>query len=128
MNKEDLPQDEGAIVDLCYVKNKLGKYETHKSTGWDVKIAALDSAWDEIARRTECARIEVKEGRKSAVYYFMEKNLMDVQTLAAYVNFWQFTVKQHFKPLVFKKLNQNRLNKYAEAFDISVEELTKFNG
>ena len=127
MNKEELPQDKGAIVDLCYVKNKSGKYETQKSTGWEVKIAALDSAWDEVDRRIEDARIEVKEGRKSAVYYFMEKNLMDVATLAAYVDFWSITVKRHFKPSVFKSLSQNRLNKYAEAFDISVEELTNFN-
>lgn len=126
MKKEELPQDKGAIVDLCYVKNKSGKYETQKSTGWEVKIAALDSAWDEVDRRVEDARIEVKEGRKSPVFYYMEKNLMDVQTLAAYVDFWSFTVKRHFKPSVFKKLSQKRLEKYAEVFEISVEELIKF--
>jgi len=126
MNKEELPQDEGAIVDLCYVKNKSGKYETQKSSGWDVKIAALDSAWDEVSRRVKEAQIEVAEGRKSPVYYFMEKNLMDVATLAAYVDFWSITVKRHFKPSVFKNLSQTRLEKYAEVFEISVDELINF--
>jgi len=126
MNKEELPQDKGALVDLCYVKNKSGKYETQKSTGWEVKIAALDSAWDEVARRIDDARIEVSEGRMSPVYYYMEKNLMDVATLAAYVDFWSFTVKRHFKPSVFKNLSQNRLKKYAEVFEISVDELINF--
>ena len=128
MKKEELPQDKGALVDLCYVKNKSGKYETHKSSGWDVKIAALDSAWDEVSRRTNEAKIEVAEGRKSPIYFFMEKNLMDVQTLAAYVDFWQITVKRHFKPSVFKNLSKIRLEKYAEVFEISVKELTQFKG
>lgn len=126
MNKEELPQDEGALVDLCYVKNKSGKYETQKSSGWEVKIAALDSAWNEVDRRIEDARIEVKEGRRSPVYYFMEKKLMDVATLAAYVDFWSITVKRHFKPSVFKNLSQTRLEKYAEVFEISIDELTNF--
>ena len=126
MNKEELPQDKGVLVDLCYVKNKSGQYETQKSTGWEVKIAALDSAWNEVDRRIEDARIEVKEGRKSAVYYFMEKSLMDVATLAAYVDFWSITVKRHFKPSVFKNLSPTRLKKYADAFEISVDELINF--
>lgn len=128
MKKEELPQDKGALVDLCYVKNESGKYETLKSTGWDVKIAALDSAWTEVDRRITDAKIEVAEGRKSPVYYYMEKNLMDVATLAAYVEFWSITVKQHFKPSVFENLSQNRLNKYAEVFEISVDELINFKG
>jgi len=128
MNKEELPQDKGVLVDLCYVKNESGEYETQKSSGWEVKIAALDSAWDEVARRCEDARIEVADGRKSPIYYYMEKNLMDVQTLAAYVDFWQFTVKRHFKPSVFKSLSQDRLKKYAEVFEISIDELTNFKG
>jgi len=128
MKKEELPQDKGALVDLCYVKNKSGKYETQKSSGWEVKIAALDSAWDEVGRRIEDARIEVIEGRKSPLYFYMEKKLMDVATLAAYAGFWSLTVKCHFRPYVFKKLSQKRIEKYADIFEISVNELTNYKG
>ena len=52
MKKEDLPQDKSPLDnftrEVCYVKNKEGKYETSLSKGWDVKSAALDQACFEI--------------------------------------------------------------------------------
>jgi hypothetical protein len=48
---------------------------------------------------------------------------MDIGIVAAYTGFWKWTVKQHIKPDVFKKLSDQKLKKYAEAFNISVEEL-----
>lgn len=132
MKKEELSQDKSALSrytkEVCYVKNEQGQYETALSTGWDVKIDALNSAWDEVNRRIEEARIEVFEGRKSPVYYFMEKRLMEPNILAAYTDFWSFTVKRHFKPSVFKKLSRTKLDKYAEVFEISVDELINFKG
>ena len=39
MKKEDVPQDPSALVgvtrDVCYVKDKDGKYTTDLSIGWD---------------------------------------------------------------------------------------------
>ena len=37
-------------------------------------------------------------------------------------------VKRHFKPRVFKKLSAKVLQKYADAFEISVAELKAFSG
>ena len=48
---------------------------------------------------------------------------MDVGILASYVGLWQWRVKRHFKPSIFKKLKTNTLQKYAEVFEISVDEL-----
>jgi hypothetical protein len=39
---------------------------------------------------------------------------------------WQWRVKRHFKPKVFAKLNDKILQKYAETFEISVDELRNF--
>jgi hypothetical protein len=36
---------------------------------------------------------------------------------------WKWRVKRHFKPEVFAKLNDKTLQKYADAFDISIAEL-----
>ena len=58
----------------------------------------------------------------------MEKKLMDLTLLSSYTGFWKWTIKRHFKPSVFKSLNESKLNTYAKAFDISLEELKKFNG
>lgn len=132
MKKEELPQDKSALEgytrDVCYVKNKDGKYEKALSSGWDVKAGALDNAWDDINQRIEDARNAVINGEKSPIYYFFELRLMDMQVISGYTGFWGFTIKRHMKPNVFKKLSDKKLQKYADAFDISLEELKKFNG
>lgn len=132
MKKEELPQDPSALVgvtrDVCYVKDKDGKYTTDLSIGWDVKKQALDNAWEDINERVSEAAALVKKGERSPVYYFMEKNLMDVALLASYTGFWKFNIKRHFKPNVFSGLSNEKLEKYAKAFDISLEELKNFKG
>lgn len=132
MKKEDLPQDtsalEGITRDLCYVKDADGKYTTDLSKGWEVKKQALDNAWEDINERVAEAALLVKKGEKSPIYYFMEKKLMDLPILAGYTGFWQFTIKRHFKPSVFKSLSNERLKAYADAFEITVDELKNFKG
>ncbi|MCF2447487.1 hypothetical protein L0657_26265 [Dyadobacter sp. CY345] len=132
MKKEDLPQEPGALSrltrELCYVKNEEGKYETALSKGWDIKKEALDSAWVEVNDRVEEARKAVVSGEKSPIYYFMELNLMDLGVLSGYTGFFTFFVKRHLKPSVFKTLSDKKLEKYAQAFDISVSELKNFKG
>ncbi|MES2513377.1 MAG: hypothetical protein V4580_04505 [Bacteroidota bacterium] len=132
MKKEDLPQDKSALAhmtrELCYVKDKDGKYSTDLSTGWDVKKDALDNAWDDINERIKDAAIAVKNGEKSPVFYFMELRLMDLMVLGGYTGFWKFNIKRHFKPEVFKSLSEKKLAIYAKAFDITVEELKNFKG
>jgi hypothetical protein len=41
---------------------------------------------------------------------------------------WIWRVKRHRKPSVFKRLSNKVLSKYAEAFEISIEELKNFKG
>jgi hypothetical protein len=132
MKKEDLPQEPGALSrltrELCYVKNEEGKYETALSKGWDIKKEALDSAWIEVNDRVEEARKAVAAGEKSPIYYFMELSLMDVGVLSGYTGFFSFFIKRHLRPSVFKNLSDIKLEKYARAFDITVEELKNFKG
>ncbi len=132
MKKEDVPQDPSALVgvtrDVCYVKDKDGKYTTDLSIGWDVKKQALDNAWDDIKERVAEAAQMVKKGEMSPVFYYMELKLMDLTLLSGYTGFWKITVKRHFKPQVFKNLSEKKLGVYAKAFDISIEELKNFKG
>lgn len=114
--------------ELLYVKDEKGKYTTGLSTGWEVKKAALDNAWDDIKERVEEARKAVVNGEKSPVYYFMELRLMDLPVLSGYTGFWGFTIKRHMKPSVFKGLSDKKLSIYAKAFDVSLEELKNFKG
>ncbi len=132
MKKEDLPQDDSAITNIfrevMYVKDEKGKYTTGLSKGWEVKKSALDNAWDDIKERSEEARLAVKNGEKSPIFYFKELKLMDFTILSSYTGFWKFTIKRHMKPSVFKSLSDKKLSKYASAFEISLNELKNFKG
>jgi len=127
MNKEDLPQDNGSLgkvtKEVCYVTDASGKYVTGLSSGWEVKSSALDAAWQDIAERSALARQKVLNGEASPILYFMEKCVMDMQTLAAYTGFWKWTIRRHLRPSGFRKLSGTALKKYAEAFNVQVEDL-----
>lgn len=133
MKKQDLPQDESNLqsanmTEVLYVTDENDNYTTANSIGWDAKKAALEESMELINERIEEAKQNVANNLVSPIVYFMELNKMDVQVLAAYVNMWQWTVKRHAKPKIFKKLSDSTLKKYADAFGISVEELKNFNG
>lgn len=127
MKKEDIPQDDGALnkltKEVVYAVDGSGKYTTELSTGWDVKIKALDLAWKDIEDRIEAARQKVLRNEASPILFFMELRLMDLPTLAAYSGFWKWTVKRHMKPAIFAKLSDQKLQRYAEAFNVTVDAL-----
>ncbi len=131
MKKEDIPQDDGALnkltKEIVYAVDNSGKYVTGLSTGWKVKATALDLAWEDIEQRIEHARQKVISNEASPVLFFMELRLMDIGIVAAYTGFWKWTIRQHLKPASFKKLSQKKLQQYAEAFNITVEELKTMN-
>lgn len=131
MKKNELPQDKSALEnftrEVCYVKNEDGKYETDLSTGWETKKVALDQAWDEIERRKAEALEKVKSGDASPILYFMEEKLMDFTVLSGYTGFFKWTIKRHLKPSVFTKLSDSKLQKYANAFEVELDQLKNFN-
>jgi len=131
MKKEDIPQDDGALnkltKEIVYAVDSSGNYTTELSTGWEVKATALDVAWKDIDERIEAARQKVLNNEASPLLYFMELRLMDTGIVAAYTGFWVWKINQHLKPAAFKKLSEKKLEKYARAFNISVEELKTMN-
>jgi hypothetical protein len=124
MKKEDVPQDLGALgkitKEICYATDDSGKYTTQLSNGWEVKATALDTAWQNVEERIATAKQKVLNNEASPILFFMEKALMDVEILAGYTGFWQWQVKRHLKPDIFKGLSENKLQKYAEVFNVSI--------
>lgn len=131
MKKEEIPQDDGALnkltKEVVYAVDQSGKYSSELSTGWDVKSKALDLAWQDIEKRIEAAKQKVLNNEASPILYFIELRLMDIGILAAYTGFWKWTIKKHLKPAVFNKLSEKKLQQYANAFNVSVEELKTMN-
>ena len=131
MKKDEVPQDKGNLSksnmkELVYATDENGSYTTALSTGWEPKTIALSNSIDEINERIAAAKEQVKNGEVSPIVYFMEFSKMDISVLSSYVGMWQWRVKRHFKPAVFAKLSDKILQKYAETFNISVEELRNF--
>ena len=127
MKKEDIPQDTGAFgkitKEVCYATDSEGHYTTELSKGWEVKNSANDAAWQDIEERIRAARERVLNKEVSPLFYYMELKLMDVKVLAGYTGFWGWQVRRHLKPGVFKKLSDERLRRYANVFEVPVEEL-----
>jgi hypothetical protein len=131
MKKEEVPQDKGNLSnknmkELVYATDEKGNYTTALSTGWEPKTIALTNSIDEISERVAIAKAQVQKNEVSPIVYFMEYSRMDVTILSSYVGMWQWRVKRHFKPKVFAKLSDKILQKYAETFDISINELRNF--
>lgn len=112
---------------MVYAVDSSGNYTTELSTGWEVKATALDVAWQDIEKRIENARQKVLNNEASPLLYFIELRLMDIGIVAAYTGFWKWTIKQHLKPAVFKKLPNKKLQQYADVFNVNVEELKTMN-
>lgn len=128
MKKNEVPQDKSNLEsanfkELCYAVDENGEYTTAHSTGWAPKTIALDNAIEEINQRISTAKNRVLNNETSPIEYYMEFHKMDPQILASYVGMWQWRVKRHFKPKVFNKLSQKTLQKYADVFEVSIDQL-----
>jgi hypothetical protein len=127
MKKEEVPQDLSSLgkitKEVCYATDDSGKYGTELSRGWDVKIAALDSAWQDIRDRVAAAKEKVEKGQASPLLFFMERGLMDIKIVAAYTGFWKWQIRRHLQPSLFKKLSDKKLQRYAEIFNVPIEDL-----
>lgn len=131
MKKEDVPQDLSSLgkitKEVCYATDDSGKYVTELSNGWNIKITALDATWQDIEGRIVAAREKVLKKEASPLLFFMERGLMDIGILAGYTGFWKWQIKRHLKPAVFKNLPDNKLRRYAEVFNVSVDDFKNMN-
>lgn len=130
MKKKDVPQDdenlfEGKFKVVKYAVDDDGNYGTVGSSGWEPENVVLNQAWDEINKKVEETKKKIEDGELSPLAYHMEKNIMDVGMLSQYMDISKRKVAKHLEPSGFNDLDAKTLEKYAEVFDISVEELKK---
>tara|TARA_R110000868_G_scaffold21614_12_gene89612 strand:- start:35425 stop:35826 length:402 start_codon:yes stop_codon:yes gene_type:complete len=130
MKKNEVPQDKSNLEsanfkELCYAIDENGEYTTELSTGWDPKTIALNNAIEAINERISDSKQRVKDHKVSPLEYYMELHKMDLPILASYAGIWKWRVKRHFRPAIFKNLNNKTLQKYADVFDITIEELQR---
>jgi len=132
LKKQEVPQDDEGLLqnklkEPCYAVDENGNYVTVPSTGWAPKNAALKQAWEEVNEKVEAARQDVLNGKRSILAWHMEKNIMDIKLLSQYTGIPRRKIRKHLKPNVFIELDAETLKKYAETFNISIEELTNLD-
>lgn len=129
MELKDVPNEPGRFKDrdklkkVVYATDKNGHYETAQSAGWEVENMATRQAWDDVAAELEILKNQVKAGTISPIPFYMKKCLMDIGILAKHMGKFRWQIKRHFKPSVFKKLEDETLQKYCSVFKISIIEL-----
>ncbi|GEM51300.1 hypothetical protein [Empedobacter brevis] len=131
MKQSEVPQDKGHLKkfnEVYYAIDEQGEFSQTLSAGWKAKNIVQSETLKILDERVERARQKVMQGEASPILYFMELKRMDWDILSNYVGIWKFFVKRHSKPTTFSKLKEATLKKYAEAFEISVDELKNFDG
>ena len=124
-NKNPVYKDQafGQHRELSYAYQDGGTFSKTVGYHGDADRLILQQAWDLFNERIEEARQRVLSGKVSPVVYYMEKNLLDPLNLSMMAGISLWRVKWHFKPGVFKRLKKKTLQKYAEAFNITIDQL-----
>jgi len=127
MKIDDVPQDNGmkAGHEIIYAVDDQGNYVLVQSLGWEPKVFIHSQYLDGLQQQVADVLKQVHDGKLSTLAFHMVKNQMDVKLLARYVRLPRWKVKQHLKPNRFKALEPALLNRYADVFDLPVDQFLK---
>jgi hypothetical protein len=95
--------------------------EWHKK--WEKKLDACELVIVKQAQELEDIRQQILDGKLSPLAYHIQINLFNVKLLASYTGISKRSIKKHIKPDYFYRLDEETLNKYANVFEVTVEEL-----
>lgn len=125
MKIENVPQDDSStyakMKKTIYAKNSAGKMQGTSSSGWDVEETVTRQALDDIEEHIKEAFLEVKNGKKSTLYFYMYKQKMDLTILSQATGFFKWTIKRDFEPEVFAKIKQSRLENYCDVLGVDID-------
>jgi len=113
----------GHYREVFYSYDDKGNYDQRVRGHDDSDKIFIEQFWESQTDRIENARQKVLSGEKSPLYFHMEKTLMDPMTLSGQASISLWRVKRHFKPTVFARLSVKTLAKYAEAFNLTIEQV-----
>lgn len=127
MRKTEVPQDNtrmnAGVREIAYAVDENGSYTQVQSLGWEAKDTVNEQAWEVIVSEIVSEIRQIKAGKRSPLAFHMCKNLMNVSLLASYADLPQWRVKRHLRGDIFRKLEPDMRKRYADVFNISVEEL-----
>ncbi len=113
------------IAWTIYKVDDQGKYKMTLE-GYDDHLVMTVPFADATQEEAGEAKQRVLRNESSPLEYFMYKRLLDPKSLAQAMGIAVWRLKRHFKPEVFKKLDQNKLEEYAKIFNVQVDDLINF--
>lgn len=132
MKISEVPQDDTKTMHgekkAVYAVDDQGRYMQTTTKGWEAEDIVLDQVIKEFEEKAKEAAMRVRNNKTSSIEYFMYINWMDPLTLAQAMGLYRWQLKRHFKPGIFKKLNNKTLAEYARLFKVPVNELINFTG
>jgi AraC-like DNA-binding protein len=130
MKISEIPQDNVKTMQgekkALYALDDQGNYTRSTTSGWEAEEVVLTQVIDDFQEKAREAALRVSNKETSPIEYFMYKKWMDPLTLAQVMGLYRWQVKRHFKPRVFKRLDDKTLNEYARIFGVSVDALKNF--
>lgn len=127
MDTEDVPQDQSITYaghnKLLYARRRSGGYTAVKSSGWHAEELATCDAVREYERLAGEALQAARAGQASPLYFHMYRCRMDPSLLSQVTHIFRWRVKRHFRSDIFRKLSGATLNRYAQALDMTPDEL-----
>jgi hypothetical protein len=128
MKKSDVPQEESMLEGhqrACYALDEQGRYVMVGSIGWEVEKVVNDQANEEVRHAIVTALTRVRAGEISPLGYHMARRQMDAAMLSAYSGISRLRIRWHLRPGPFARLPEATLRCYAEALQLSTDELRK---
>lgn len=125
----EVPKEANSTLDgiqkVMYAKNDQGEFDRYRY-GSSVEEFATKIAIEEYELLKQECLVRIKQGIASPIEYFMYENRMDLPTLSSAVSMFQFRVKRHLRMSVFQKMSDGLLTRYADAFNITLQDLKDF--
>lgn len=130
MKLDEVPQDHsstyGGHSKLVYAVDERGHYQCAQSDGWEPEAYATRLAVAELEAQEAEALAQWRRGELSPLKCLMNRYRMDEPALAQITGLWQWRVRRHFRPDIYRRLSTSVLARYAEAFGLTVDELRRY--
>jgi hypothetical protein len=132
MKISEVPQDDiktqNGLKKALYAIDEQGCYAKTATRGWEAEEIVLTQVIADFDEKAGETASRVRNCETSPIEYFMYRNWMDSMTLAQAMGLFRWQVKRHFKPSIFRNLDDRMLAEYATLFRISADALKNFHG
>ncbi len=128
MKIKDVPQDHGIggeLSEVCYAVDDQGRYVIAPSLGWEPKNVVNSQAWQDVERRAQEALDRVRAGKASPLFFHMTLHQMSTRLLARYVGLLRWRVRRHLTPKGYAKISPAHRRRYAELFEVPIDDLDR---